>query len=249
MSKHWDGFLSYCMSKRYYWLHCNAWSTSQTWNKSLCPSSHNSKKMAAWATMAVYSQAKWNVYWWPWTCRCCWILEGVCSEVEGIWKVFCHIWKWWEIFVTTNRISVLQIGCLCLILVTHDESTFYETNHQKKKWVHALDKPEPVKKGDGQSIMVSTFVTSEWGLLWDETEWASSNKKFQQTNFSEACLFFWAGKAQDGYFDNDDLVIEVDKAIDIFEGKTNGFATGPFLFDNAPSALSAWKMPKGPHAT
>ena len=52
------------------------------------------------------------------------------------------------------------------------------------------------------------------------------------------------------------MIIEVDKAIDIFEGKTNGFATGLFLFDNAPShqkraqdALSARKMPKGPHAT
>ena len=45
-------------------------------------------------------------------------------------------------------------------------------------------------------------------------------------------------------------------AIDIFEGKTNGFATGLFLFDNAPNhqkrapdALSARKMPKNPHPT
>jgi hypothetical protein len=45
-------------------------------------------------------------------------------------------------------------------------------------------------------------------------------------------------------------------AIDIFEGKTNGFATGSFLFDNAPShqkhapnALSAQKMPKNLHPT
>ena len=74
--------------------------------------------------------------------------------------------------------------------------------------------------------------------------------------FSEARLFFRAGKTRDGYFDNDDLILEVDKAIDIFEGKTNGFATGLFLFDNAPShqkraqdALSAQKMPKSPHAT
>jgi hypothetical protein len=44
--------------------------------------------------------------------------------------------------------------------------------------------------------------------------------------------------------------------IDVFEGKTNGFATGLFLFDNAPShqkqapdALSARKMPKNPHPT
>ena len=68
----------------------------------------------------------------------------------------------------------------------------------------------------------------------------------------EAWLFFKAGKARDGWFDNDDLVIKVNKAIDIFEGKTNGFVTGLFLFDNALShqkraqdALSA-KNAQGP---
>jgi len=73
---------------------------------------------------------------------------------------------------------------------------------------------------------------------------------------SEACILFKAGKNRDGYFDNDDLITQVDHAIDIFEGKTNGFATGLFLFDNAPShqkrvpdALSAHKMPKNPHPT
>lgn len=51
-------------------------------------------------------------------------------------------------------------------------------------------------------------------------------------------------------------MVQVDKAIDIFESKTNGFATGLFVFDNAPShqkraddALSARKMPKWPSAT
>ncbi|KAF7311814.1 hypothetical protein MIND_00191900 [Mycena indigotica] len=55
---------------------------------------------------------------------------------------------------------------------------------------------------------------------------------------------------------NDELLAHVDNAIDIFESKTHKFATGLFLFDNAPShqkraadALSARKMPKGPHAT
>jgi hypothetical protein len=69
-------------------------------------------------------------------------------------------------------------------------------------------------------------------------------------------VFFKAGKNRDGYFDNDDLISQVDTAIDIFEGKTNGFATGLFLFNNAPShqkrapdALSARKMPKKPHPT
>jgi hypothetical protein len=70
---------------------------------------------------------------------------------------------------------------------------------------------------------------------------------------SEARVLFRAGKNRDGYFTADDLVKQVDLAIDIFESKTNGTATGLFLFDNAPShqkrspdALSARKMVKGP---
>src|SRR6266699_6962338 len=72
----------------------------------------------------------------------------------------------------------------------------------------------------------------------------------------EARVIFKAGKNRDGWFSGEDLLRQVDTAIDIFEGKTNGFATGLFLFDNAPShqkrapdALSARKMPKNPHAT
>jgi len=48
-------------------------------------------------------------------------------------------------------------------------------------------------------------------------------------------VFFKAGKNRDGYFDAGDLLQQVENAIDIFESKTNGFATGLFLFDNAPS--------------
>ncbi|KAF8957072.1 hypothetical protein BDZ97DRAFT_1603780, partial [Flammula alnicola] len=129
-----------------------------------------------------------------------------------------------------------------LILVTHDESTFYENDRRKMHWVNEHAKAVAEKKGEGQSIMVSDFLTSEWGRLTDGDE--------------EARVFFKAGKGRDGYFDSEDLLQQVENAIDIFEGKTNGFATGLFLFDNAPShqkraqdALSARKMPKNPHAT
>ena len=68
-----------------------------------------------------------------------------------------------------------------------------------------------------------------------------------------ACIVSKAGKNCDGYFTCDDLIEQVDKAIDIFEERTNGFVTGLFIFDNAPShqkwaddALSARKMPKNP---
>ncbi|KAJ6615170.1 hypothetical protein B0H10DRAFT_1801954 [Mycena sp. CBHHK59/15] len=128
-----------------------------------------------------------------------------------------------------------------LILITHDESTFYANDRRKLGWVPKLGKGKPEPKGEGESIMVSDFLTFEWGRLTDGDD--------------EARLLFRAGKNRDsdGYFASKDLLEQVSCAIDIFEAKTNGFATGLFLFDNAPShrkraadALSARKMVKGP---
>jgi len=48
-----------------------------------------------------------------------------------------------------------------LILVTHDESTFYENDHCKLQWVNGKAKPVAEKKGKGQSIIVLEFLTSE----------------------------------------------------------------------------------------
>jgi len=55
-------------------------------------------------------------------------------------------------------------------LVTHDESTFYENDRRKLQWVNNKAKPVAEKKGEGQSIMVSEFLTSEWGRLNDGDE-------------------------------------------------------------------------------
>lgn len=52
---------------------------------------------------------------------------------------------------------------------------------------------------------------------------------------SEAHILFKAGKNCDGYFTGEDLIHQVDHAIDILEGKTYGFAQELFLFENAPS--------------
>ena len=74
--------------------------------------------------------------------------------------------------------------------------------------------------------------------------------------YGTAHIIFKAGKNLDGWFSSEDLLAQVDTAINVFEGHTNEFATGLFLFDNAPShqkrtldALSTRKMPKNPHAT
>jgi hypothetical protein len=62
---------------------------------------------------------------------------------------------------------------------------------------------------------------------------------------------FKPGKNRDGYFDSKALITQVDRAINIFEGKANGLAQGLFMFDNAPShlkrakdAITATKMVK-----
>ena len=72
--------------------------------------------------------------------------------------------------------------------------------------------------------------------------------------FSDAHVIFKASKNQDGQFSADDLLDQVDCEIDVFKRKTNAFATGLFMFDNAPShqkqapnALSAQNMPKWPN--
>jgi hypothetical protein len=55
-----------------------------------------------------------------------------------------------------------------LILITHDESTFYETDRRKTVWAHRSDKAVPLKKGEGVSLMPSEFLTVEWGRLQSE---------------------------------------------------------------------------------
>jgi hypothetical protein len=66
---------------------------------------------------------------------------------------------------------VTQIGCFCLILVTHDESTFYVNDCRKTKWVHATEAAVAEAKGEGVSLMVSDLVVPEWGRSCDGAEY------------------------------------------------------------------------------
>lgn len=52
-----------------------------------------------------------------------------------------------------------------VVLVTHDESTFYTNDRHKTHWMHATEKPELVRKGEGSSIMVSDFCSPDLGWL------------------------------------------------------------------------------------
>jgi hypothetical protein len=61
-----------------------------------------------------------------------------------------------------------------LILVTHDESTFFQNDERKTCWGHQDSHPTPKAKGEGQSLMVSDFLTVEWGRLRDDNRCANS---------------------------------------------------------------------------
>jgi hypothetical protein len=61
-------------------------------------------------------------------------------------------------------------GPFRLVLVTHDESIFYQNDHHKTAWAPKTSRPTPQPKGEGQSIMVSDFLTSKWGHLHNGAE-------------------------------------------------------------------------------
>jgi hypothetical protein len=66
---------------------------------------------------------------------------------------------------TPEGFPVAQPGRFCLILLTHDESTFYANNRHKTGWSHSSEKVTPQRKGEGPSLMISDMLTSEWGRL------------------------------------------------------------------------------------
>jgi len=66
-------------------------------------------------------------------------------------------------------------GRFRLVLVTHDESTFYANDRHKTRWTHTSETPTPERKGEGASLMVSDFLVPEWGWLKDDEELVSRN--------------------------------------------------------------------------
>ena len=121
----------------------------------------------------------------------------------------------------------------------HDESTFYANDHRKLHWVHKNETAVPHPKGEGASLMVADFVSADYGWL------------HSPDNTKEARVFFKAGKNQEGYFTNEDILNQTTVAMDIltefYPNKEH-----KFVFDNATThtarsdtALSARHMPKG----
>ena len=124
------------------------------------------------------------------------------------------------------------------VLWFHDQCIFYLNDRKKCRWVHASEKPVPLPKGEGISLMVSDFISADYGWLRspDGTE--------------SARVLFRPGANREGYFTNEDVLQQVDTAMDILR-KHYPNDDHIFIFDNAtihtkrpPGSLSARRMPK-----
>lgn len=121
------------------------------------------------------------------------------------------------------------------IRVYHDESTFYANAQQSSYWNDGTNTVLR-QKSIGQAIMVSDFIDEVNGYLKIDAMEARKMLEHQK----------------DGYFTNEQFVVQVEKAIDIFEAKYPG-VQAIFLFDNTPShrklssdALNVNSMNVGP---
>jgi hypothetical protein len=101
--------------------------------------------------------------------------------------------NWIRIPEGTDRVT----GQPCrLILVTHDESTFFSNERCPLGWIHPSFKAKPLPKGEGESLMVSDFLTPDWGRLVDGDRWVLSQPficfQFQSNTEPGRPVFFSA---------------------------------------------------------
>src|ERR1700676_1001628 len=114
---------------------------------------------------------------------------------------------------------------------------FYANDHRKLCWAHKNETAVPCPKGEGASLMVSDFVSADYGWLRSPD------------NTKEARVFFKAGKNREGYFTNEDILNQTTVAMDILtEFYPN--EEHKFVFNNvtthttrSDTALSACHMP------
>ena len=85
----------------------------------------------------------------------------------------------------------------------HDETMFHVPDCRQTAWYHKDATPKPYAKGEGVSLMVADFVSADYGWL------QSPDKK------ESACIIFCPGKNCEGYFTNDDILAQAEKAMAI----------------------------------
>ena len=125
------------------------------------------------------------------------------------------------------------------VLWFHDESIFYANDHREVRWVHKDETAKPKPKGEGISIMVSDFISADYG-------WLSAPDEMNVQ------VILKPGKGREGYFTNTQFLKQVCNAMSILKQHFPN-EDHIFIFDNATThlkrpdnALSARNMPKNP---
>ncbi|KAF8674076.1 hypothetical protein RHS04_07383 [Rhizoctonia solani] len=125
-----------------------------------------------------------------------------------------------------------------IIVWFHDKSTFFANDRQIVWWVGPNEHPKPVKKGEGNTIMVADFVCAQFGWL-------------RGKNGESARVILRPGINRDGWFTSARVVKQLEDAVKIVQEVYPEY-THVFVYDNAPShtkrpedAISAQSMPKG----
>jgi hypothetical protein len=131
-------------------------------------------------------------------------------------------------------------GVCRVVIWYHDESTFYAHDRRTRHWIHKDENAKPYAKGEGHSLMVADFVSAEYGWLRSR-----DGKK-------TARILFQAGKAREGYFNNENSRAHLNMAAEILK-QDYPDEDHVLVFDNAKThvkrpegSLSALQMPKGP---
>ena len=159
-----------------------------------------------------------------------------CKEVFiPKWKKFMHRMASWDKDLKEH----LPSGEGRRVIVWfHDESVFYAHDRRKKGWYHKDASAKPYAKGEGTSLMVADFVSADFGWLTLPDGSRSAQRLFRP------------GTNRDGYFTNEEIIEQVDEAIDILHKYYPEFDQ-VFIYDNATThlkraedALSARKMPQ-----
>ena len=137
--------------------------------------------------------------------------------IPAVGELLDHVTKWNSKDGTLEDPSQ---GTRHVVIWYHDESTFYAHDRRTRCWIHKSENAKPYAKGEGHSLMVADFVSAEYGWMQ-----SCDGKK-------TARVLFHAGKAQEGYFTNENIRAHLTTAAEILN-KDYPNEDHILIFDNA----------------